>query len=502
MGREDYAIEYSTKQLFKTMSSQTQTIDNSTELETDIDKPFKETDSLCANSDDDKETVSPTKQTAENEEEQTCEGDNGTEPEEISTGDFSKLALDSGTSSNDLTGVNDDMIGHAKDDCFLCNGEDSKSLSEDGDLTRVRSEGEAAILKLQDELNKSKEILKLRDVEVEKLSKIRDEVGAELEELTASLFEEAHKMVREANVKRANAEKKENEANLKIEVLVAEVEALKALVLTSTPSSPNHLVNSQSSPSPDRKFPPQSPAKAVANGHKRASSHGGVSNSSITSPFSSSGRSSFGAGGTASSPSTFNSPNVPLPHPCPKNSNSSDNSSILKRELIDPVAFSEFSTWIENPVLDRDAPFLARIFAEDIQPCFTFSNKQLSTSILSAIEANSIVIEPLNSLNVALPRSSSAYGGRICALSQLSKMCNYKVRLENCDVGDGDPPWHFISDFCRNRIIAVCEFYTYVRYIVQGLVKRKSDAHETFAHIQRLRRNMALARLGFELLDL
>ena len=39
-------------------------------------------------------------------------------------------------------------------------------------------------------MEKSKETLKLRDVQVEKLSKIRDEMGAELEELTASLFEE------------------------------------------------------------------------------------------------------------------------------------------------------------------------------------------------------------------------------------------------------------------------------------------------------------------------
>ena len=48
-----------------------------------------------------------------------------------------------------------------------------------------------------------------------------------MEELTASLFEEAHKMVHDANVKRASAEKKFAEANLKIEVLSAEVRSLE-----------------------------------------------------------------------------------------------------------------------------------------------------------------------------------------------------------------------------------------------------------------------------------
>ena len=88
--------------------------------------------------------------------------------------------------------------------------------------------------------------------------------------------------------------------------------------------------------------------------------------------------------------------------------------------------------------------------------------------------------------------------------------CNYKVRLEDDSDADSSSvssssssadatTWHYISDFCRNRVIAVCDFYTYARYIVQGLVKKKSDdALETFCQILRLRRNMTLARLGFE----
>lgn len=49
-------------------------------------------------------------------------------------------------------------------------------------------------------------------------------------------------MVREANEKQAAAEKALKESQMKVDVLTAEVAALKTLVLTSTPSKPNpHL---------------------------------------------------------------------------------------------------------------------------------------------------------------------------------------------------------------------------------------------------------------------
>lgn len=49
-------------------------------------------------------------------------------------------------------------------------------------------------------------------------------------------------MVREANEKQAAAEKALKESQMKVDVLTAEVTALKTLVLTSTPSHPNpHL---------------------------------------------------------------------------------------------------------------------------------------------------------------------------------------------------------------------------------------------------------------------
>lgn len=62
------------------------------------------------------------------------------------------------------------------------------------------------------------------------------QLESELHELTASLFQEAHLMVNDANVKAAAAEKSLFEAKMKIEGLETEVAALKTLVLTSTPA--------------------------------------------------------------------------------------------------------------------------------------------------------------------------------------------------------------------------------------------------------------------------
>lgn len=60
--------------------------------------------------------------------------------------------------------------------------------------------------------------------------------------ITTLCLQEAHNMVREANEKQAAAEKALKENQMKVDVLTAEVTALKTLVLTSTPSSPNpHL---------------------------------------------------------------------------------------------------------------------------------------------------------------------------------------------------------------------------------------------------------------------
>lgn len=55
-------------------------------------------------------------------------------------------------------------------------------------------------------------------------------------------------MVQQANISQASAENSLKESEMKVEVLSAEVAALKTLVLTSTPSCPNPHLHPQISP--------------------------------------------------------------------------------------------------------------------------------------------------------------------------------------------------------------------------------------------------------------
>ncbi|XP_035224586.1 guanine nucleotide exchange factor for Rab-3A-like [Stegodyphus dumicola] len=301
---------------------------------------------------------------------------------------------------------------------------------------------ELAYSRLQQELQKAQLELKLKDEEVVRLSQIRDEVGAELEELTASLFEEANNMVREANVKQAYAEKMLKEANLKIEVLQAEVQALKTLVITSTPSMPNPHLH----PQIDKRH--NGVRSLFTPGHKRSPSNYELCSYKETPPGSPTKESDL----SAFSPDNYE---------------------------VDPVFHQEFLEWHQSPTLDKNTPFLSNIYKEDILPCLHFTNSKLSQAVLSAIEENAITIELVNGKNPFPKR---------CALLEAPRLCKYRMKL-----GD-NPEWHYISHLCRNRIAAVCDFFCYIRYIQQGLVK--SGIHEIYWEVIRRRRDVSLARLG------
>uniref|UniRef100_A0A3B3CEJ7 RAB3A interacting protein (rabin3)-like 1 n=1 Tax=Oryzias melastigma TaxID=30732 RepID=A0A3B3CEJ7_ORYME len=252
-----------------------------------------------------------------------------------------------------------------------------------GDLTRLRSSSleirekeirEKGSEILREQLDAAKKELKLKDKECERLSQVRNQLEQELEELTASLFEEAHKMVREANVKQAGAEKQLKEAQGKM----------------------------------------------------------------------------------------------------------------------DSILYTEFLLWRERPSLDRSSAFLSRIYREDIGPCLSFTRSELSQLVQGAVESNSLTIEP-----VAIPmiKSSSIEcgGPKKCALSGLSRPCQHRIKL-----GDKGT-YYYISPSSRARITTVCNFFTYIRYIQQGLVRH--DAEQMFWEVMRLRREMAVAKLGFYLTD-
>ncbi|KAK1906733.1 Rab-3A-interacting protein [Dissostichus eleginoides] len=305
-------------------------------------------------------------------------------------------------------------------------GEECSALSES--LSRLRS---PSVMEVREKgYEKLKEEL---DEECERLSKVRDLLGQELEELTASLFQEAHKMVREANVKQANAEKQLKEALGKIDVLQAEVQALKTLVLSS----------------------PTSPLGELPSGHSRNKS----TSSAIM--------------GTQPDPSATQ----PIVREC--------------RE-VDSQLFSDFKAWREEPTLERSCCFLERVYREDIYPCLTFSKCELGSAILEAVEQNTLSVEPVGFQPLPVVKASAVEcgGPKKCALSGQTKTCKHRIKF-----GDSSN-YYYVSPYCRYRITAVCNFFTYIRYIHQGLVKQQ-DAEQIFWEVMQLRREMSLAKLGY-----
>ncbi|AWO98293.1 putative rab-3A-interacting protein isoform 2 [Scophthalmus maximus] len=335
-------------------------------------------------------------------------------------------------------------------------GEECSVLSEG--LSRLRSPSvmevrEKGNERLKEELAKAQRELLLKDEECEKLSKVRDQLGQELEELTASLFQEAHKMVREANVKQANAEKQLKEALGKIDVLQAEVQALKTLVLSSPTSPVGELPSAGGggARTPFRK------------GHSRNKS----TSSAIM--------------GTQPDPSATQ----PIVREC--------------RE-VDAQLFGEFRAWREEPTLERSCCFLERVYREDIYPCLTFSKSELGSAILEAVEQNALSVEPVGFQPLPVVKASAVECGgpngrraelvTKCALSGQTKTCKHRIKF-----GDSSN-YYYVSPYCRYRITAVCNFFTYIRYIHQGLVKQQ-DAEQIFWEVMQLRREMSFAKLGY-----
>ncbi|KAM6392526.1 guanine nucleotide exchange factor for Rab-3A isoform 2-T2 [Pluvialis apricaria] len=373
--------------------------------------------------------------------------------------------------------------------CQDAGGGDETQSTEQLNVSRLRSSSveirEKGSEFLKEELHKAQKELKLKDKECERLSKVREQLEQELEELTASLFEEAHKMVREANTKQAASEKQLREARGKIDMLQAEVTALKTLVITSTPSSPNRELHPQL----------QSPSKAVfRKGHGRNKS-------------------------TSSAMVSAASQNVtpePVSHECKESglpallslllciipgkaihityepgwqALGADASSSLRQ--VDSILFAEFQAWKESPTLDKSCSFLDRIYREDVGPCLDFTKQELSELVRVAVEQNTLTIEPVASQTLPVVKVSAEEcgGPKKCALSGLPRTCKHRIML-----GDSGN-YYYISPSCRARITAVCNFFTYIRYIQQGLVRQ--DVELMYWEVMRLRREMSLAKLGF-----
>ena len=227
-----------------------------------------------------------------------------------------------------------------------------------------------AFEKLRGDLERAQRELTSRDDQCAQLTRVRDEVDQEIEELTASLFEEAHKMVHEANVGRANAEKKLYETELTKDGLQAEVSALKALVDTGRGGGGG-----------------SSPAR------RRPSSAGGSGQTMCSN-----------CDTFVYSTNEFNEWTV-------VDANS-------KKE-VDPMTFQFFVSWIESGCPLKENEFLSLILKDDITPCLRFPNDDMAKSVYKAVQNNTLAIEPIQSK----PKK--------CSLTNVLGNCPYRIRMGN-----------------------------------------------------------------------
>jgi len=343
--------------------------------------------------------------------------------------------------------------------------------------------------KLKDELEETKKLVKEKDATIIKLSDIRDRLESEIRELTASLFEQAYSMVNQAKEETAQSQKLLKEANGKIEVLEAELKALKALVINSTPNSPNlkqqlkiSIDANLLSNKPRNLLPVKTPSSTesatsrIFKSHKRTPSYNDVQFKQLAQLNNFLDSHSLSNNQT-SSPIASNF--------CADGDSNNDLASIIKCEIyeIDPVYFKEIVMWRETPSFDSSNLFLTRVHCEDILPCISFKNRELSQELLTAIQANCVCIEDISS------KQTEDDAMQICSLSNIPSVCQYKIKLSESSMQN-----YLISKLCRNRIISVCDFFTYLRYIKDGLVK--SENRDIYWNIIRLRKRMALSRLG------
>ncbi|CAG8522845.1 6554_t:CDS:1 [Cetraspora pellucida] len=184
---------------------------------------------------------------------------------------------------------------------------------------------------------------------------------------------------------------------------------------------------------------------------------------------------------------------------------------------IDADLIAEFKDFVEQSSTVRlqkihTIPFMRHCLEEDVTPCMRFGNnpRVFSSKIVEAIVANTCFIEEAppgadreQALNPNSPIRASAarpmlwdraFGNssatRIgCQCCGRAGPLAFRYRITNLD------DWSLIDRYCRDRMVAVCEFYVFTRNVRQGLYNNRSIS-DLYAECLRLRLQMFYARLG------
>ncbi|KAJ2077079.1 RAB3A interacting protein [Coemansia sp. RSA 988] len=188
---------------------------------------------------------------------------------------------------------------------------------------------------------------------------------------------------------------------------------------------------------------------------------------------------------------------------------------------LDDQLVAEFKEFAVNTQSQRytnymNMPYMKSVVSADVEPCLRFGSQPRisSRNVLDSIASNRIQIEEMTPqiaaemrrLQQASDRSnanrhallwerlsgtvaSNPYGCQACGRE--CNKCTYRFRMGYRP----DSEWIQIDTICRDRLVAVCEFYGFVRYLRQGIFSSRSTM-ELYMETIRLRLSMFYASIG------
>ncbi|KAI7866908.1 hypothetical protein BDF14DRAFT_1809015 [Spinellus fusiger] len=202
----------------------------------------------------------------------------------------------------------------------------------------------------------------------------------------------------------------------------------------------------------------------------------------------------------------------------------------VKPVRIDGVVLDEFQQHLKalstTSHVIPSTPFMKRVMAEDIDPCL-FQNAASSwwtspwfkRKLMDAISRNKCEIQSfvsnLSTFSTSstsstatspsashISNSTSSSPSLVspmppkakCACCGLLRVCEFKMRLQPSSLVQ-QQPWLPIDRFCRDRLVAVCDFYSFMSYLRQGLLQHSATLC-MFKQSLHFRRRMALAKVG------
>ncbi|KAG2182374.1 hypothetical protein INT43_007304 [Umbelopsis isabellina] len=205
----------------------------------------------------------------------------------------------------------------------------------------------------------------------------------------------------------------------------------------------------------------------------------------------------------------------------PKRQSQNGSEVSLVEDNIDELVLREFRDFIATgrslPLKKLHTnPFMRNCQLEDVEPCLRFGpNARLSAKkIIDAIVMNTCYIEeaPAGFADIQarrpldVPLRISAQKNLMWERFSSGNQTSHFKGCQACGRQDGSPlpfrfriayydDWACIDRYCRDRLVAVCEFYVFVRNARQGYYNSRSIS-DLYQESIRLRLQMFYARMG------